>query len=474
MLIPLPFAPRRPLVPDGRRALAVALVALSFVTGGCSTYSSFSLQLRTDLTNKELQKAIEKVEKKGGDDPDVLNLLERGLLYHYDERYEDSNQAFQLADRKIDDQFTRSISGEALAFLTNDGNLPYSGYPHEQVLMHIYGALNYTFLGNVQDALVECRKVGLRLDQLKNLRENKRGYRDDAFAEWLSGMLFAEDGDGNAAMVSARRARAAYEEYERLFSVPTPAQFLLDHYRWALRFGFSSEAEELLRQNPWIEEAYRPLGEDEGEVVLLYESGFVDHLEERALSFPILSSDSGHNDLELALITTQRGPRGVWVGGSNVHVEYWLRVAMPEMVRTPSTLSRARLRSDGRSAQAQVAEDISAIARLTFGEDQGKRLLKTILRALAKWRLTKAAGEQNEVAGILANITAAATERADTRSWTTLPDRISIARLRLPAGRHRVVVECLDEKGRVGQTATFDEVLVVPGESTILRHRSYR
>jgi hypothetical protein len=137
-------------------------------------------------------------------------------------------------------------------------------------------------------------------------------------------------------------------------------------------------------------------------------------------------------------------------------------------------LTHARLRTDGRSQTTELAEDVSAIAQLTFDEGSGKRLLRTIIRALAKWRVTKAAQDQGELSGLLANITSVATERADTRSWSTLPDRIHVAQLRLPAGDHRVVVECLDSTGQVGQTATFETVRVEPGESTILRFRTYR
>ncbi|HKI83020.1 MAG TPA: hypothetical protein VKA63_01690 [Candidatus Krumholzibacteria bacterium] len=452
---------------------ALSVVAV-FGLGACSTYSSFSNQLRGDLLQDDLPKAVQATEKKGGDDPDVLNLLQRGLLYHYAERYEESNQAFQLADTKIEDQFTKSISGQALAFLTNDATLPYSGYPHEQVLMHVYGALNYLFEGNHQDALVECRRAGLRLDQLALIREDNQGYTDDAFTEWLSGMIFAEDRDGNATLVAARRGRSAYEEYQKLFGTPMPKAFILDYLEWARRFGFSDEANEILNAHPELGDEVEPLGPDEGRIVLIYESGFVNHLEEDAAFFPILESDEDKNDAEMATVLTRRGRRRVWVKKNNVKVAYWLRVALPAMVSTPPVFTHARLVTEGHSQTTELAEDVSAIAQLTFDEGAGKRLLRTILRALAKWRVTKTAQDKGELSGFLANLTSVATERADTRSWSTLPDRIHVAQLRVPAGDHRVVVECLDSTGRVGRTATFDEVRVEPGESTILRFRTYR
>jgi hypothetical protein len=268
---------------------------------------------------------------------------------------------------------------------------------------------------------------------------------------------------------------AAYENYERTFSTPMPQEFLLDYTRWARRFGFNEEANTMLQARPELADELEPLARNEGRIILIYESGFVDHLEENAVFFPILESDKDRDDGEMVTVLTRRGRREVWVKKERqVKVAYWLRVAMPIMVATPPQLTHARLMADGRSQKTELAEDVSAIAQLTFEEGAGKRLLKTMLRALAKWRMTKAAKDKGQVAGFLANLTSVATERADTRSWSMLPDRIHIAQLRVPAGEHRVVVECLDNSGRVGRTATFETVRVDPGESTILRFRTYR
>ena len=321
----------------------LALLALMCLATGCSTYSEKSHIIRNQVVTGQMAEALEELEKDGGDDPDVLNLLQRGLLYHYAGRFDDSIAAFHGAEIKIDDQFTTSISGEALAFLTNDGNRPYSGYPHEQILLHVYTALNYAFQEDLEGALVECRRVGIRLQALESVREDKAGYTDDAFAEWIAGILYAEDHDGNGAMVSARRAQRAYDEYEQLWGIPKPDDLTVDQINWGYRFGFADESRMLAEKYPELNELAEPFGPDEGEVILIYESGFVDHLEEVAFNYPILESDSSYSQPEMAVVLTQRGPRGVWVPSGNVKVKYWLRVAMPVMVSTPSKLTQARL-----------------------------------------------------------------------------------------------------------------------------------
>ena len=59
-------------------------------------------------------------------------------------------------------------------------------------------------------------------------------------------------------------------------------------------------------------------------------------------------------------------------------------------------------------------------------------LFRTFVRALAKYALAQAAENQDETAGAIVNLLGVLTERADTRCWLTLPDRLAVARLRLP------------------------------------------
>src|SRR5207244_3741794 len=74
--------------------------------------------------------------------------------------------------------------------------------------------------------------------------------------------------------------------------------------------------------------------------------------------------------------------------------------------------------------------------------------LRAIARATVKYAATKiaekAAGGSNKLAGALVgiagNVASAASEVADTRSWTTLPANVTVGRLWLPAGTHKVHV----------------------------------
>jgi hypothetical protein len=468
------------LTGDGARvvARALALILLVGFLAGCSTYATKSTRFRAVAEGGEVAAALADVRKEAGDDPDVLALLQEGLLAYYVGEYPASVAAFDSAATKIDDQFTKSISKEALAFLSNDQSRPYDGYPGEQALMHIYAALAYLADGNRASALVETRAASTKLERLEQVRENREAYTRDAFAEWMAAMLYAEDDDANACLVSCRRALTAYLEAGEAWGQPLPDAFVDDYVRWADRFGFSDEGREISEKYGERGPGARRLGRGEGEVVLLYESGWVDHLEEARISFPILESDRYSSNDDWATNVYARGPRGVYVAPRNVKIAYWLDVAWPVLSTSQSVLVQARVSVDSLTAMTEPVHDVSSIFRVTFEEGSGTRAIRTIARGLAKYAAVEAIDDDEDttrqIASFIANIFAAGTEVADTRSWTMLPDRIHIARLRLPEGTHRISVEVLDAQGRIGQRLEFEDVRVVRGSRTILHHRSFR
>jgi hypothetical protein len=103
---------------------------------------------------------------------------------------------------------------------------------------------------------------------------------------------------------------------------------------------------------------------------------------------------------------------------------------------------------DGHYVQLEEAVDVDREVRKEWKKIEGKIIVsaitRLITRAAAGQVIQTAAGRDN-VIGILASLGAQATLTAldtpDTRSWETLPARVAVARMRLPAGKHRVVID---------------------------------
>jgi hypothetical protein len=69
---------------------------------------------------------------------------------------------------------------------------------------------------------------------------------------------------------------------------------------------------------------------------------------------------------------------------------------------------------------------------------------------------------------VAVQVAAYATERADTRSWLTLPANIQLARLSLPPGSYTVKAELLDSAGVVVNTREYPGVVIGKGHKTYL------
>jgi hypothetical protein len=103
---------------------------------------------------------------------------------------------------------------------------------------------------------------------------------------------------------------------------------------------------------------------------------------------------------------------------------------------------------DGQYVQLEEAVDVDREVRAEWKKIEGKIILSAITRLIARAAVGQgiqtAAGRDN-VIGILASLGAQATLTAldtpDTRSWETLPARVAVARMRLPAGKHRIVID---------------------------------
>lgn len=161
---------------------------------------------------------------------------------------------------------------------------------------------------------------------------------------------------------------------------------------------------------------------------------------------------------------------------------YLLPIAWPVLFQDqPRTGSRqaVHLRAGDRASTGAGHLDLSAGVRSDFNDQRADMIARTVLRAATKMvigaGLEEAVAKDNEAArdlvGALANLGAALTERADTRSWHLLPGSVSLMRLRLPAGEHQLELEMGEEGGRALSLGTVE---VEPGRLRVLTHRMWR
>jgi len=219
------------------------VVSLLLLVAGCAAgYSVYMGKSLRRLSRRDFPAALAAVRKPDGKTNIVLYRLERGLILHYQGRYAQSNGEFERAERLIDELYTRSASREAAAFLTNDAIRPYRGEEFERVFVHYYRAMNYQYLGLPQDALVECRKANLRLARFAQLDGYELSYKNDAFLQYVTGMMYESQGELNDAYISYQDAMKGYRAQHSLTGLSPPAALQRDLTRVARRLGYDTGA----------------------------------------------------------------------------------------------------------------------------------------------------------------------------------------------------------------------------------------
>jgi len=485
-----------------RRSTVAAFLCLlgALTLTGCATYTAKMADLRPRLAAGDFDGALQTIDKNGGGHDVLLTWLERGLILHYADRYAESNEAFAAAERTADELFGRTLAEGAVSLLTSDTNVAYRARPYEMALVPYFKALNYHWLGQPDEAVVEARRASQILARyvdatLGAVREEDRAelakVRNDAFLLWFSGMLYEADGELNDAFTAYRNASVAYEQNAGLLGLEAPPALATDLARVADRLGFGEELAQTAAACPSV---FPPAAGDSlpdlaalragarwipgrGELVLLIETGYVPPLAQLRFDFPVFKNES-HADRDRwgwTLVTGYGRYQSYSVGHE---VEYWVSVAAPELhddAPPPYAGVRASAGTAGGYATGARAVNLARSARVTFDAEKPTILFRTILRGLTKYLASRGAEKVGgKSVGLLANLFGAATETADTRSWLTLPGQIHVLRIPLPPGAHDIKVELLGADGRVAAERTLTGITVKPGEWTFESRRVFQ
>lgn len=428
---------------------------------GCSGYKMQDLQIA--LEAGEPEKAYTNLQKNAPKKPDIPFLFELGLVAHYANHFPESNTAFDQAGDIAEDRYTKSLSKEAGSLVTSDKLRPYSGTRYERLLSHYYRALNYVYQGQLDGALVECRRATALINYFKG-EDETYDFFGAGFLAYLSGVLFEATGEWNDAYISYKQAADYYRNAAEKTGVEMPADIGRSLVRLARKLGFIDELERY--QEQYGEFSTPPA--NTGELILFYESGYVPSKHEENLVFPILKTDDVGDK---KFVPTLMGREGRTY--KEVELEYLLRVAIPTIGSYRPLLSGIEVAAGAVKASGVLVEDVEHIAIETFNAQRTGILLRTLVRAVSKYLIYRKANKENEALGLLVNLAGVVTEQADKRSWQTLPNQIFMVRMPLPAGTHTLNLSFLDENRQVRGRDSVPDIKINPNRITFWNHRTY-
>jgi uncharacterized protein len=397
---------------------------------------------------EDAAKLVEKNKSEYGDRNAVLYNLDRGTLYHYAGDYKKSNEAFAEAERRMDELYTESVTGNVGAFVVNDNTLPYPGEDFEKVTVNLYRALNYIELGQVDEAIVEARKINLKLEKINDAypADKKNVYKEDAFARLLAGVLYEMGGtrdDLNDAYISDRLAANAYaKDFAKHYNVQAPEVLAHNLLTTAIFMG-SDELAAAKKTFPDVEAIPYARVEQQAQLYFVHFAG------------------RGPTKVEGDI-------RAIMPDGN------FIKIAFPRYRSNYYLINGSQVLVDGQpGVTLQEAQPLGAIAVENLDNRKTRIAVKAIARATTKYLASRAlqheARRKSEAAGLLAyvagNAYAEFSEKADLRSWQTLPDRVLIGRVMVPPGKHHLVVAFTSGPGNVVFKRDLGDVDVHAGET---------
>jgi hypothetical protein len=472
----------------GCRAVAMAVSIALMV--GCASTGKVQEELAQQMMLGDYPGALLVVEsqKTGAYDGknQLLYFLERGMLLHYDGQFVESNAAFEQAKRIGDALYTESLSDQGFSLMSNDYALDYAGENFERTLIHLFSALNYIQLGEKDSALVEIRQVGDYLRKLQVDSTNENVYQEDAFARYLSALLYESAGELDAAFVDYKKAASAYRAYASQYAVAVPDSLMPNAGSVASRLGEWALAD-LHELNVDVSPRFMPPGT--GEIIILHYNGLSPIKGQKKYTIPFSEAWLFVAAFQAAASTGDREDvnRAIAFASQISGVDV-VSVAFPTFVDRPYGIVQMvpSTRDLVSIFGPDLVEDIGAIAEKDLADRIVRIRTRAIARAAIKYSIQKgvefaasqAGGEYGSLLAaatqLAGNIARYASEQADKRVWSTLPDQIWMSSLVLLEGIHDITVDFVDAQQVVVESRSFPGVQVSAGDRQFITVRTVK
>ena len=412
---------------------------------GCATFSDTIQSTEYNLVQQRPKAALNEYEKLKPVPADrVLYLMNKGMLLRMSGDYDESTRTLEETKRLSEQLRALSLREQALSITVNDATKSFVGEDFERVMVNNYLALNYLERGQLDAARVEALQVDVLLRDRRQRTSKDSPYAEDAFARYLTGIVYEDEGEWSDAMIAYRKAYEAYQKQLKSFAVPVPETLKHDLIRLADRMGLAEEAKRYREEFKIAETLSETDLRERGEIIFTVHAGLAPLKRERAITAP------------------------------NPATGRILRVAVPQYRSRAQPFAYASLGVDSGSAKTSRVENIDAIAVKTLDSEMAAITARAIARAAAKDTIAGAAGSgdssSSALLGLAVNLAGVLTERADTRSWFTLPGEIHLARLPLPPGEYKLKIELHGRDERVLDSSEIKITLRKGEKKYLSRH----
>jgi len=433
--------------------------------GGCATGSMFTSYpsqiqpIKVQLEGKQYKLAQAALDGKQDDADKILYLSERARVSQLASDTKSSVEDFKRvieAFEENDEKAKLSASGAAAtgaSLLSNDNAIPYAGEGYERVFVYQFQAMNYLLSGDLDSAMVEVRRanqeqqyelerfesevVDAEEDAQEQIDKNgdfmnsfsalqaaagqvKNSFQN-AYTFYVSGLLFEASGSANDAYIDYKKALQIF---------PDNIYVQRDVLRLAKDLGMREDYQRFKKE---FTNTPAPAAAGDGEIVVMFEHGFA----------PVKT------EVKVNLIT-HKGIRSV---------------AFPTYVaevKAPAQLEVSVVGGESIGTTSPIVS-VQALASKALVERLPGMMARQIMRIFAKAQASEQGGKALGGLGKLAiDVFNVISEKADRRSWLTLPHDAQILRSSLPEGQYKLQFQNGVASGTL-------DIKVVPGRKTLIR-----
>jgi uncharacterized protein len=452
--------------------LAWIVFLLAFT--GCRTFYQSQQEFHRYYRQGEFERAQQSLTEDRRADKRrdrLLFLFNMGVVNQQMGKYELSNDYFERAFIAAED-FRKNPVDIAAALVANPRLTEYHGEDFELLMIHYYKAMNFIQLGDLEAALVECRRLNIRLNAMADQNPRENTYRRDAFIHNLMGIIYEATGDYNNAFIAYRNAYNIYnEDFSKLFGLHPPTQLKRDLLRAAYQMRFFDQLDLFERKFGMQHTPYD--NQDEGSVVVFLNNGLGPVKTEWSINFTVVRGAGGRVDF----VNQEMGLSFPFFMGSSADATGQLgdlrvlRVAFPKFTERKPVFEMARIRNGSEVQNLEIAQDINGIAFQSLEDRMLREMGSALLRLAIKQTSEQMLRRENENLGSILGLFNAFTERADTRNWQTLPHNIHYTRLHLPPGDHTISLELVLPNGNVKRKVDYT-ISVRPGKTSFINYHA--
>jgi hypothetical protein len=415
---------------NSRRILMAVGVVLAL--SGCAAMKShddLANQMQVSQKSGGVAAALKTLEASAtsaDDKTELLYNLERGELLRLDHKYQDSTQAFLLADIKVKqwEEATKTDPKKLLATLgaatISERLKVYEGQDYEKVWLTTRLALNRVAAGDMENARVDIKRTH---------------EREAVIAEFRAKETVAAEDEAKAKGVGTVGKEINGYPVETLND---PAVLALKNgYQNALSHYLAGFLYEVLNEPGMAAPGYRKAIELKPDTRVLEEGlrgldarTSYTHKRRQRMTDVLFVVEAGDAPARKPKAFTLPVP----VGG-NIRT---VSISYPTIAPSTDPLL-GKLVAGGQEFKLENVVDVNVMARRALKDEMPGMVFRGVTRAIVKGvmqdQLQKSGGLLGALVGSVAS---AVTEQADDRLWRMLPGRVYVARGYLPEGEHKI------------------------------------